>query len=155
MRIWFKHVFAAGLAVAVIGAGLAATQPVYADMGVVKERKATFKKISKANKAIKAAAKAGDKATAMKQASVIVANADKLAGLFPRGTDRGMLGKKVTRAKPEIWSDWDTFKQKLADLRSVASKVAGGDMAAAKGIGKRCGACHKLFRGKKVKKKKS
>ena len=120
MRILVKHVFAAGLAVAVIGAGLAATQPVSADMGAVKERQATFKKISKANKAIKKAAKAGDKSAAMDQAKMIVGYADRLAGLFPKGTDRGMLGKK----------------------------------AAAKGMGKRCGACHKLFRGKKVKKKK-
>ncbi|MBT5051275.1 MAG: cytochrome c [Rhodospirillaceae bacterium] len=154
MRILVKHVFAAGLAVAVIGAGLAATQPVSADMGAVKERQATFKKISKANKAIKKAAKAGDKSAAMDQAKMIVGYADRLAGLFPKGTDRGMLGKKATRAKPEIWSDWDTFKQKLGDLRGVAVQVAGGDLAAAKGMGKRCGACHKLFRGKKVKKKK-
>ena len=148
MRIWVKHVFAAGLAVAVIGAGLAATQPVYAD--AVKDRKATFKKISKANKGIKAAAKAGDKAEAMKQAGMIVAYADQLAGMFPKGTDRGTLDAKVTRAKPEIWSDWNTFKEKLADLRGVASKVAGGDLAAASGMGKTCGGCHKLFRGKKV-----
>ena len=154
MRMWVNHVFAAGLAVAVIGAGLAATQPVFADGHAVKERKATFKMISKANKAIKAAVKAGDKDTAMSKARDIVGYADKLAGLFPRGTDRGMLGKKATRAKPEIWSDWDTFKQKLADLRGVASQVAGGNLAAAKGMGKKCGACHKLFRGKKVKKKK-
>lgn len=151
MRMWVNHVFAAGLAVAVIGAGLAATQPVFADGHAVKERKATFKKISKANKAIKAAVKAGDNGAAMAQAKMIVGYADNLAGLFPKGTDRGTLGAKATRAKPEIWSDWNTFKEKLAGLRGVASKVAGGDMAAAKGMGKACGACHKLFRGKKVK----
>ena len=151
MRMWVNHVFAAGLAIAVIGAGLAATQPVFADGHAVKERKATFKNISKANKAIKAAIKAGDTDTAKAQAGKIVVYADKLAGLFPKGTDRGTLDAKVTRAKPEIWSDWDTFKQKLADLRGVASQVAGGNLAVAKGMGKKCGACHKLFRGKKVK----
>lgn len=149
MRTWVKHLCAAGLAIAVIGAGVASTQSAYAD--AVKDRKATFKKISKANKAIKAAAGAGDKAAAMKQASMIVAYADQLAGLFPKGTERGTLDAKVTRAKPEIWSDWNTFKEKLGDLRGVASKVAGGDLAAAKGMGKTCGGCHKLFRGKKVK----
>jgi cytochrome c556 len=87
----------------------------------------------------------------MKQASMIVASADKLAGLFPKGTGRGDLDAKVTRAKPEIWSDMNTFKEKLAALRGVASKVAGGDLAAAKDMGKTCGGCHKLFRGKKVK----
>lgn len=151
MKNWVKHFVAAGLSVAVLGAGVTATQPALADGHAVKERKATFKGISKANKAIKNAVKASDKATAMKQAAMIVASADKLAGLFPKGTDRGTLDAKVTRAKPEIWSDWDTFKARLADLRSVASQVAGGDMAAAKNMGKACGACHKLFRGKKVK----
>lgn len=153
MRIWVKHVFAAGLVVAVIGAGLAATQPAYAD--AVKDRRAEMKKMSKAGKAIKKAGKAGDSDTVKAQAGIIVATAGTLAGLFPKGTDRATLGKKATRAKPEIWSDRVTFKQKLADLRNVASKVAGGDMAAAKGLGKACGGCHKLFRGKKVKKKKS
>lgn len=149
MRNWVKHFVAAGLAVAVIGAGAGVTQPAYAD--AVSDRQKVFKGISKANKAIKAAVKAGDSATAKTQAAMIVASADKLAGLFPKGTGRGTLDAKVTRAKPEIWSDWDTFKQKLADLRGVASKVAGGDLAAASGMGKTCGGCHKLFRGKKVK----
>ena len=84
---------------------------------------------------------------------MIVANVDKHASLFPKGTDRGELGAKATRAKPEIWSDWSTFETKLGALKKVASKVADGDMAAAKGIGKTCGGCHKLFRGKKAKKK--
>jgi cytochrome c556 len=149
MKRWIKHVVAAGLAVAVIGAGIATTQPAYAD--AVKDRRAAMKTISKANKAIKKASKAGDMAAAQTQARIIVATADKLAGLFPRGTDRGALGAKATRAKPAIWSDWDTFKTKLGDLKKVASNVAGGDMAAGKGIGKTCGGCHKLFRGKKAK----
>ena len=150
MKNWIKHVVAAGLAVAVIGAGIATTQPAYAD--AVKDRRAAMKQMSKANKAIKKASKAGNMAAAQTQARIIVATADKLAGLFPRGTDRGTLGKKATRAKPAIWSDWDTFKTKLGALRKVASNVAGGDMTAAKGIGKTCGGCHKAFRGKKAKK---
>lgn len=149
MKNWVKHFVAAGLAVAVIGTGVAVTQPAYAD--AVSDRQKTFKGISKANKALQKAAKAGDKTAAMAQAAIIVASADKLAGLFPKGTGRGTLSDKATRAKPEIWSDWDTFKEKLAGLRGVASKVAGGDLATAKDIGKACGACHKLFRGKKVK----
>ena len=150
MKNCIKHIVAAGLAVAVIGAGIATTQPAYAD--AVKDRRAAMKSNSKAGKAIKKAIKAGNEAAAQKQAAIIVANADKLAGLFPRGTDRGTLGKKATRAKPAIWSDWDTFKTKLGALKKAASNVAGGDMAAAKGIGKACGSCHKAFRGKKAKK---
>ena len=74
---------------------------------------------------------------------IIIASADKLASLFPRETDRCVLGAKATRAKSENWSDWSTFKAKLD-----------GNLAAAKGMGKACGVCHKLFRGKKAKKKK-
>jgi len=152
MRIWVKHIAAAGLAVAVIGAGIATTQPAYAD--AVKDRQAIMKTISKANKAVGKAAKAGAKEDAMKQAAIIVASADKVASLFPRGTDNGTLGKVDTGAKPAIWADWDTFKAKLGDLKKVASNVADGDMAAAKDMGKSCGACHKLFRDKKAKKSK-
>ncbi|MEE8445689.1 MAG: cytochrome c [Alphaproteobacteria bacterium] len=134
-----------------LGAGMAATQPAYAD--AVKDRRALMKSNSKANKAIKKATKAGDIATAKTQAMILVANADKIMGLFPKGTGRDMLGAKATRAKPGIWKDWDSFKQKAGALKSVAMKVAAGDMAAAKNIGKACGGCHKSFRGKKVKKK--
>jgi len=152
MTNWFRNIFVAGIAVAVIGAGVAATQPAYAD--AVKDRRALMKSQSKAGKALKKAAKAGDTAAAKKQAMILVGTADRLLGLFPKGTDRGMLGAKATRAKPEIWKDWDTFKKKAGALKSVAMKVAAGDLAAAKKIGKACGGCHKLFRGKKVKKKK-
>ena len=85
---------------------------------------------------------------------IIIASADKLASLFPRGTDRGVLGAKATRAKSENWSDWSTFKAKLGALKKIASNLADGNLAAAKGMGKACGGCHKLFRGKKAKKKK-
>ena len=83
---------------------------------------------------------------------IIVATADELLGLFPKGTDRGMLGATATRAKPEIWKDWNTFKAKAGALKAAAKKVADGNLAAAGGIGKSCGGCHKLFRGKKAKK---
>ena len=150
MKNWVKQFVAAGLAVAVMGASVAVTQPAFAD--AVKDRQALMKSNSKAGKALRKAAKAGKKAAARKQAMIIVANADKLAGLFPKGTDSSALGAKATRAKPEIWSDWSTFQAKLGDLKKVASNVADGDMAAAKNLGKACGGCHKLFRGKKAKK---
>jgi cytochrome c556 len=152
MTRWMKKIFMAGIAVAVLGAGMAATQPAFADP--VKDRRALMKSNSKAGKAMRSAAKAGDAAAAKKQAMIIVANADRIISLFPKGTDRGTLSATTTRAKPDIWKDWDSFKQKAGALKSAATKVASGDMAAAKGVGKVCGSCHKAFRGKKVKKKK-
>lgn len=150
MKHWVKQFVAAGLAVAVMAAGVAVTQPAYAD--AVKDRRALMKSNSKAGKALRKAVKAGKKAAAKKQAMIIVANADKLAALFPRGTDSRTLGARATRAKPKIWSDWSTFQAKLGALKKVASNVADGDMAAARNLGKACGGCHKLFRGKKAKK---
>ena len=137
MNHWVKHVIAAGLAVAVIGAGIAATQPAFAD--VVKDRRAEMKKISKANKALKKSSKAGKISESKRQARIIIASADKLTSMWPRGTGRNALGKRATRAKPNIWKDWDTFSKGLG---------------AAKGMGKTCGGCHKKFRAKKAKRKK-
>ena len=152
MTSWMKNILVAGIAVAVLGAGMAATQPASADP--VKDRRALMKSNSKAGKAMRSAAKAGDATAAETQAMIIVANADRIVGLFPKGTDRGKLGATTTRAKPGIWKDWDTFKKNASGLKSAAMKVAAGDLAAAKGVGKVCGSCHKAFRGKKVKKKK-
>ena len=152
MKHWVKHIVAAGLAVAVLGAGLAVTQPAYADP--VKDRVANMKKMGKASKALGAAAKAGKQAAAKKQAMIIVATIDKLsvAGMWPRGTDSKALGAKATRAKAVIWKDFSAFEKKFGDLKKAASAVAAGDMGAAKDIGKACGSCHKANRGKKAKK---
>ncbi len=157
MKVWAKHIVATGLAIAVIGAGIAATQPAYAD--VAEERRAEMKKIAKANKALKRASKAGKRRAAKRQAWAIIASANRVALLFPRGTDRRALGRKTTRARAKIWSDWSTFEAKLNGMKRVARKVAGGNMAAAKRMGKTCGGCHKRFRAgknekiKKIKRK--
>ena len=59
-----------------------------------------------------------------------------------------------TRAKAEIWTDWDRFAARSEDLERAASKLAeataGGDRAAInsaiEAVGAACGACHKAFR---------
>ena len=147
MKVWAKHIVATGLAIAVIGAGIAATQPAYAD--VAEERRAEMKKIAKANKALKRASKAGKRRAAKRQAWAIIASANRVALLVPRGTDRRAMGRRTTRARAKIWSDWSIFKTKLNALKRVARSVAKGNMAAAKRMGKACGGCHKLFRAGK------
>ena len=154
MKGCFRHILAAGLAVAVLGAGVVTARPASAD--AVKDREAAMKSMGKANKALQAAAKKGDKAEVEKQAMMIASVAEKIPSLFPKGTDRMALGEKATRAKPEIWAKWDEFKADADKLKSLAMQVAsaakGGDLAmAAKGMGPACGGCHKVFRGKKVK----
>lgn len=153
MNGWFNRFLVAGLAVAVLGLGSLASEPAFAD--AVKDRQAAMKSISKANKTLRAAAKDGKAAEVEKQAKMIVALADKIPALFPKGTDRGTLGAKATRAKPEIWANWSDFQKKAGDLKSMAMQLASaagkGDLSmAADGVNKACGGCHKAFRGPKA-----
>ena len=75
-----------------------------------------------------------------------------LTDIFPEGSDMG-----ETRAKPEIWQEWDKFEGLIKDLNAQAEKLAqvaeGGDMAAIGAqlgeTGKACGNCHKPYRKEK------
>ena len=147
MKNWYRNLVAAGVAVAVLGIGMAAT-PAFADP--VKDRQAAMKTISKAGKALSKAAKGGMTADAQKQAQIIVAVSEKLESMFPKGSGEG--DGKTHRDRPEIWSDWASVQKDNAALKSAAMKVAAGDLKAAGDIGKACGACHKAFRGPKPKK---
>ena len=147
MKNWWKHAAAAGIAVAILGAGVTTTT---ASADVLKDRSAAMKSISKANKALQKAAKGGMAADAQKQAKIIVAVADKMESLFPKGSGAG-YGEE-TRAKADIWTDWAKFQKANAAMKAAAMKVAVGDMSAAPEIGKTCGGCHKPFRGPKLKK---
>lgn len=153
MKGYSRQFLAAGFVLAIAGAAI--TAPAFADS--VKDRQNAMHAMGKANKAIKAAAKKGDKAAVEKQAMTIVSIAEKIPTLFPEGTDNSKLGTKATGAKPDIWMKWDTFKADAGKLKDAAMKVAsaakdGGDLAAAaKGIGGACGGCHKAFRAKKTK----
>lgn len=77
------------------------------------------------------------------------ASSKDIATLFPAGTTGG-----ESRAKPEIWSNWDAFAKQWADLKPAAAKLtqaaATGDRqqiaAAMGGVGKACSACHDQFR---------
>lgn len=70
--------------------------------------------------------------------------------------EKAMGGK--SRAKAEIWSDWDGFVKASDDfynatgalVEAAQSGDAGKIGAALGGVGKTCGGCHKPFRGPKV-----
>ena len=87
----------------------------------------------------------------------VAAHADSIAALsgavlemFPQGTDSGA----DTRAKPDIWQDWDGFTEAAeafeAAAGNLAQAAAGGDQAAIAAafgdLGKSCGGCHRPFR---------
>ncbi|MGF1610792.1 MAG: c-type cytochrome [Kiloniellales bacterium] len=75
-----------------------------------------------------------------------------LTDVFPEGSGVG-----ETRAKPEIWQEWEKFEGLINDLSTQTEKLAqvaeGGDMAAIgaqlQETGKACGNCHKPYREEK------
>lgn len=157
MKNWGKTLLAAGLAMAVLGAGMT-TNTAIADP--LKDRKAAMKSISKANKVIKGYTKGkGDLKQAVAAANKIASIAKTLPAMFPAGSGKGY--GKTTRSKPAIWTDWKNFEKANNALVMAASRfssrssmgTAATMKASAGAIGKSCGGCHKLFRGKKIKKK--
>ena len=78
---------------------------------------------------------------------------------FPAGSDKAVEGSKIagfTRAKPEIWSEMDKFKQANDTLGQALGKLVaaaksgdeGAMKAAVGGFGKACKGCHDDFRAK-------
>lgn len=124
---------------------------------VVKERKALMKSISKDNKALKKAAKAGNLDAVEKDARRLASQFAQIANpcLFPKGSGAG------TRAKPAVWTDWADFSVKATAARRLALLVAAEAnagqtdqaMASVKSLSKQaCGSCHKVYRAPKKKK---
>jgi len=140
-------------------AGIGFSVPVLADgKSDIKERKAAMKASSKATKSLKKLIgdPAMNQAKIIKAAKTLVSNAAKNDKLFSKGSDK-MAGK--TRAKDAIWTDMAGFKKKNGAFKKAAATLLAsaqaGDAAGMKkargAVGKSCGGCHKLFRGKKKK----
>jgi len=78
-----------------------------------------------------------------------------LLNYFPEDTDED-AGDVKTRAMPEIWLDWDKFKNRLEAMQKEVAKLAkvaqSGDEGAMKAqvgaTGKSCKNCHDDFRNK-------
>jgi len=112
---------------------------------VIEERQELMKSIGGASKAMRSAA----------DAAAVAASADKLAELFARiNTDTFPKGSADgSRAKPEIWEQWDEFAAAARNAAGLAKDIsskarAGTDTAAlVKGFGRNaCGSCHRPFR---------
>jgi len=134
------------------GVTLAVSTPLYAQSDVIKERQALMRSNNDSSKAIKAAAEAKDYATVEAKAKVIMSNADKIVGLFPKGSTTGK-----TRAKAEIWDKSDALAEMPKKLNKAATELAaaakaGNDAdvnAKMKALGAVCVSCHKEFRAAK------
>jgi cytochrome c556 len=103
--------------------------------------------------AIKDAVGAGDGKMVAMQAKAIAVLAPNIHLAFPKGSDTGK-----TRAKANIWSDWNKFQAAAKNLRTEA--IALGKVAATNDKAKMaaqfvktakmgCGGCHGTFRAKR------
>ncbi|HXZ02147.1 MAG TPA: cytochrome c [Stellaceae bacterium] len=98
----------------------------------------------------------GDEAAAAKAIADLQSLAPKIVDLFPAGTGMDAFPGK-TGAKPEIWKEWDKFKEIPLTLageeEKLAAAIKSGDKAAIGAqlgnTGKNgCGACHTPYREK-------
>jgi cytochrome c556 len=131
---------------------LLATSHLFAQADVIEKRQKAMKGNSEAAKAIKAAVESKDYATIEMKAKDIMGTAEKIPDLFPKGSTKGK-----TKAKAEIWDNWDDFQKNAKNLRKAANELADAakakDDAAltvkVKAVSGACGNCHKAFRAEK------
>ncbi|HXV80452.1 MAG TPA: cytochrome c [Candidatus Binatia bacterium] len=124
---------------------------VFAQADVIEQRQKLMKSNSANAKAIKAAVEKKDYATIETKAKDIMGNADKIVGLFPKGSTKGK-----TKAEAAIWEKPDEFAKDAKALAKAAGELAAAakakDDAAievkVKALSGTCGGCHKPFRAK-------
>ena len=143
-RTWIVFLSAAA-ALSLSAAAVAAGNP-------VEQRQATMKQVGQSMKDAAGYATGKtpwDAANAKAVMAVISADAKKLKGLYPAGSDRD--GK--SEALPAIWQNKADFEKKLADMGSAAEAAGkaadqASFQAAFKDVGKTCAACHSTYRKK-------
>ena len=144
MRIMLP-VVAAGLSLILAAAAGAAASP-------VEQRQAVMKQVGQSMKDAAGYATGKtpwDAANAKAVMAVISADAKKLKGLYPPGSDKD----PKSEALPEVWKNKPDFEKRLADM-GAAAEAAGkaGDQAAFqtafREVGKTCAGCHNTYRKK-------
>jgi len=124
--------------------GIAAAQ---AD--VISTRKAGFKQNADQLKAINNAIGAGDFAAIEAAANIVASWSREMTAYFPEGSDEG-----DTKARPEIWFEWEKFESLAAAAQknalALAALAKAGDQDALPGalkeLGSSCKACHSSFK---------
>ena len=133
-------------------ASLFISSQLFAQADVNEKRQKFMKGNSAAAKAIKNAAKEKDFATVETKAKDLMGNAEKITGLFPKGSTAGK-----TKAMAEIWDKGDEFSKGASKMGKAAgnlAKAAGEKddakvQAGIKAVSGACGGCHKAFRAEK------
>ena len=122
--------------------------------GFMHDRHERYEDLGKAMKGIGREMKGGspDVAAIRRHAEHIARFSTEAPSLFPRGT--GPETGNRTRAKAEIWSDPDTFRQRMTAFQTEAARfnqaAQSGDLAAVRGampgLSDSCKNCHDRFR---------
>ena len=117
---------------------------------VVADRQRLMKLNAASWKDIQEKAKAGNIEAVAVNAETLALNAMHIPALFPEGS----LSEK-SKAKPEIWQDWETFVKDASTMQALAERLR--DAATAKDAAtvqnlvkdfgrQACGSCHTPFR---------
>jgi cytochrome c556 len=122
---------------------------------VIKERQALMKQQAAGLKVIQGYVSGQiDRTSAMAKASELLTLPPKIPGLFPPGTSIAEFPTS-THAKPEIWAQWDRFKEVPAALLRAEERLSSAIKTGSKqdvldeldAVGRTgCGACHTFFR---------
>ncbi|MGO8915311.1 MAG: c-type cytochrome [Stellaceae bacterium] len=122
---------------------------------IIKQRQALMKQQAAALKVIQNYVSGGaDRDTATAKAAELLTLPPQITGLFPPGTSIVDF-PGATHAKPEIWEQWDRFKDVPVVLRRAEQRLADAIRAGNKQdvldeldtVGRTgCGACHTYFR---------
>ena len=123
--------------------------------GAVKERMVSMQSVAQSMKRINKVLRSSsnvDRAAIKREAAAIARRAREFPQKFPVGSEGG-----VSEAKPEVWQNPVDFSAKSMALATAAERLSGaagtGSLeelsAGFSGIGKTCGACHRVYRMKK------
>ncbi|NNG03898.1 MAG: cytochrome c [Inquilinus sp.] len=149
----FASLIAATVAAATLAAGVGVASAADQPADQIKYRQAVMRSVGGHMGAIAAIMKGEISHTGhlSAHANAIAGMAVVAADVFPPSSASGA----ETRAKPEIWQDWDEFLGKAEAFRTASANLAsvidgGGDSAAVGAafgdLGKSCGGCHRPFR---------
>jgi cytochrome c556 len=142
--VW-ATVLGAGLAFGLSCAAISAGNP-------VEERQATMKAVGQSMKEAAAINTPAtfDAAKAKSLMDGIAANAKKLHGLYPAGSDKDAK----TEADPKVWENKADFDKRLTEMATLATTAGKASDAAAfkpayAAVGATCKSCHDVYRMKK------
>jgi cytochrome c556 len=147
--------YAVAIALIVLGAVSGGAARAQDKLQLIKERQTLMKQQAEYLKALQGYVSGEtDRAGAIAKADALLTIPPKIVALFPPGTSLAEFPNE-THAKPEIWSQFDRFKEVPAALQRAEERLAAAIKSGSKQdvldaldtVGRSgCGACHTYFR---------